>query len=105
MWDARDGEVVRGFLIPRGSAIVAGAIVPADATTYTLKASVGSQTYGILSNNWLDKNARAVQFDVTIDTSVDDVFTYSETTVIQHAKMPEQVIHTDGNTLRRIADA
>ena len=105
MWDANDSEVVRCFLIPRGSAIVAGATVPADATTYTLKASVGSQTYGILSNNWLDKNARAVQFEVTIDTSVEDEFTYSETTVIQHAKMPEQVIHTDGNTLRRIADA
>ena len=57
MWDARDSEVIRCFLIPRGSAIVAGAIVPADATTYTLKASFGSQTYGILSNNWLDKNA------------------------------------------------
>jgi hypothetical protein len=105
MWDARDSEVIRCFLIPRGSAIVAGAVVPADATTYALKASVGSQTYGILSNNWLDKNARAVQFDVTIDTSVDDEFTYSETTVIQHAKMNEQVIRTDGNTLRRIADA
>jgi hypothetical protein len=25
--------------------------------------------------------------------------------VIQHAKLPEQVIHTDGNSLRRIADA
>ena len=27
MWDARDSEVVRCFLIPRGSAIVAGAVV------------------------------------------------------------------------------
>ena len=77
----------------------------ADATKYTLQASVGSQTYGILSNNWLDKNARAIRYEVTIDTSVEDEFTYTETTVIQHAKMPEEVIHTDGNTLRRIADA
>jgi hypothetical protein len=105
MWDARDSEVVRCFLIPRCSAVVAGGIVPADSTTYTLKASVGSQTYGILANNWLDKNARSVSYEVTIDTSVDDEFTYSETTVILHAKMSEQVIHTDGNTLRRIADA
>jgi hypothetical protein len=105
MWDARDSEVVRCFLIPRGSAVVAGGIVAADATTYTLKANVGSQTYGILANNWLDKNARSVSYEVTIDTSVDDEFTYSETTVILHARMSEQVIHTDGNTLRRIADA
>ena len=89
MWDARDSEVVRCFLIPRGSAIVAGATVAADATTFTLQANVGSQTYGILSNNWLDKNAQAIRYEVTIDTSVDDEFTYTETTVIQHARMPE----------------
>ncbi len=77
----------------------------ADATTYTLEANVGSQTYGILSNNWLDKNARAIRYEVTIDTSVDGEFTYSETTVIHHAGSPEQVVHTDRNTLKRIADA
>ena len=105
MWDARDSEVVRCFVIPRGSAVVAGAVVPADATTFSLEANVGSQTYGILANNWLDKNARSVRYDVTIDTSVDGEFSYNETTVIQHAKMPEHVIHTDRNTLKRISDA
>jgi hypothetical protein len=105
MWDVNDSEVIRCFLIPRGSAIVAGATVAPDATTYTLEANVGSQTYGILSNNWLDKNARAVRFEVTIDVSVPDEFTYTETTVIQHAKMRDHVVHTDQNSLRRIGDA
>ena len=77
----------------------------ADATTFTLTAHVGSQTYGILANNWLDKNAQSVSFEVTFDTSVDDEFTYTETTVIKHAKVAEEVTHTDRNTLRRIADA
>jgi hypothetical protein len=105
MWDARDSEVVRCFLIPRGSAVVAGGTVAPDATTFNLEAKIGSQTYGILANNWLDKNARSVSYEVTIDLSVDDEFTYSETTVIKHARMPEEVVHTDRNTLRRIADA
>jgi hypothetical protein len=105
LWDARDSEVVRCFVIPRGSAIVAGATVAADATTYTLEANVGSQTYGILSNNWLDKNAQAIRYEVTVDSSVDGEFTYSETTVIHHAGLPEQVVHTDRNTLKRIAAA
>ena len=69
MWDARDSEVVRSFLIPRGSAIVAGGTVAADATKFNLEARIGSQTYGILANNWLDKNARPVSYEVTIDTS------------------------------------
>jgi hypothetical protein len=105
MWDARDSEVVRCFIIPRGSAVVAGGIVAADATKFDLEARIGSQTYGILANNWLDKNAQAIRYEVTIDTSVDDEFSYTETTVIKHARMPEEVIHTDRNTLRRIADA
>ncbi len=105
MWDVRDQEVVRCFLIPRGSAVVAGGTVAPEATAYTLTARVGSQTYGILANNWLDKNARPVSYEVTIDTGVDDEFTYSETTVTQHARMEEAIIRTDRNTLRRIADA
>jgi hypothetical protein len=105
MWDARDSEVVRCFVIPRGSAIVAGGTVAADATKFTLSARLGSHTYGILANNWLDKNAQAISFEVTIDTSVDDEFSYTETTVIKHARLPEEVVHTDLNTLRRIADA
>jgi hypothetical protein len=84
---------------------VAGAVVGADDTKFTLHASVGSQTYGILSNNWLDKNAQAIRYEVTIDTSVEDEFTYTETTEIKHARVADEVIHTDGNTLRKIADA
>ncbi len=105
MWDVNDSEVIRCFLIPRGSAIVAGATVAPDATKYTLEANVGSQTYGILSNNWLDKNARSVRYEVTVDLSVPDEFTYTATTVIQHAKMRDHVVRTDQNTLRRVGDA
>jgi hypothetical protein len=104
LWDARDSEVVRCFVIPRGSVVVAGGTVAAEATSFTLTARVGSQTYGILANNWLDKNAQSVSFEVTFDTSVDDVFSYTETTVIKHAKVAEEVIHTDRNTLRRIGE-
>ena len=57
---------------------MAGAVVGADDTKYTLHADVGSRTYGILSNNWLDKNAQAIRYEVTIDTSVEDEFTYTE---------------------------
>ncbi len=105
MWDARDREVIRCFLIPRGTAVVAGATVAADDTKFTLEANVGSQTYGILAHNWLDKNARSIRFEVTIDTSVDGQFTYDETTVIALGRTADQVIHTDRNTLKRIAAA
>ena len=105
LWDAGDGQVLRCFLIPRGSAMIAGGTVAPDATVFTLQADAGIHTYGILSNKWLEQNARTVRYEVTIDTSVDGEFTYTETSVIQHAKMPDAVSHTDRNTLKRIADA
>ncbi len=51
----------------------------APDATFSLEANVGSRTYGIHSNNWLDKKARAIRYEVTIDTNVDGEFTYSET--------------------------
>ncbi len=105
LWDAVDSQVIRCFIMPRGLAIVAGGTVESRATVFSLEASAGVQTYGILSNRFLDQDARTVRFEVTIDTSVDDEFTYSETSILQHSKWPDQVSHTDRNTLRRIGDA
>jgi hypothetical protein len=53
----------------------------------------------------LDQNARTVRFEVTIDTSVDDELSYTETSILQHARWPDPVTHTDRNTLRRIAES
>ena len=105
LWDAVDSQVIRCFIVYRGLAIVAGGTVEPRATNFTLEADAGVQTYGILSNHFLDQNARTVRYEVTIDTEVDDQFTYIETSILQHAKWPDPVSHTDRNTLRRIARA
>ena len=105
LWDATDGQVMRCFLIPRGSALIAGGTVEADATTFTLTSEVGSETYGILSNRFLAEQARCLRYEVTIDLSEDGVFSYQETSVLEHGRLPEHLAHTDGNTLRRIAEA
>jgi hypothetical protein len=105
LWDATDQQVMRCFLIPRGSALIAGGKVDADATKFTLTSEVGSETYGILSNNFLAAQARCIRYEVSIDLSEDGVFGYVETSTIEHGKMPEHLVHTDGCILRRIADA
>jgi len=105
LWDATTGQLMKCFIIPRGSAVIAGATVSADATRFTLQAEHGSPTYGILSNHFLEDRARATEFQVTIDTSTENEFSYDETTVIVHALLPENLNHTDRNTLKRIADA
>jgi hypothetical protein len=105
LWDATDGQVMRCFLIPRGSALIAGGPVAADAITYTLESAVGSETYGILSNQFLAAQARTVRYEVSIDVSEDGVFSYQEVSLIEHGKLSEHLSHTDSNTLYRISDA
>jgi hypothetical protein len=100
-----DSQVMRCFLIPRGTAVIAGGTAEADATNFSMHAEHGIHTYGILSSRFLEDQARTTRYEVTIDTSVDDVFSYTETSVIAHAKMPEDLVHTDRCTLRRIAEA
>ena len=105
LWDATDGQVMRCFLIPRGSALIAGASVAADATRYSLASEAGSETYGILSNRFLAAQARCDHYEVTIDLSEDGVFAYEEVSLLVHGKLSEHLSHTDSNTLYRIGDA
>jgi hypothetical protein len=105
LWDSTDGHVMRCFMIPRGSVLIAGGAAAADATSFDMKAEVGSEEYGILSNKFLAAQARTIRYEVSIDASEDGVFSYEELSVIEHGKVPEHLMHTDRNTLRRIAEA
>jgi hypothetical protein len=105
LWDASEHQVVRCFVMPRAQAVMAGGRVEPDATTFRLSATVGSDTYGILSNLYLDVVAHTARFDVTITVDADS-YSYDQTTVVEHKMWPSVVLHTDRNTLTRApADA
>ncbi|MFA6957516.1 MAG: heme-binding beta-barrel domain-containing protein [Thermoanaerobaculia bacterium] len=101
LWDAAERQVMRCFVVPRGIAVIAGGTAAADATTFALRADVGSTTYGICSNQFLDREFRTVRFDVKF-TLDDDNLTYEEVTELQMKGRAESFRHTDGNTLRRV---
>jgi hypothetical protein len=104
LWDAELGHVMKCFMVPRGSVLIAGGEAAVDAKTFTMRSEVGSVTYGILSNPYLDRLAKSTLFEVTINVLEDGVFEYSETTTVAHARVPGQpVLHTDRNILRRVA--
>ncbi len=100
LWDAANGQVMRCFMVPRGSTLIAGGDATPGSKSFTMRAELGSPTYGILSNVWLDKNAKTTAYEVTI-TIGDDEWSYDETTTVDHARCAEPVAHTDRNTLRR----
>lgn len=101
LWDADAGQVMRCFVIPRGSVVLAGGDAAATDSTFTMRAAVGSEEYGVLSNRYLRSNARCIAYEVTI-TTTGDTFSYEEDTVLEMKEFDEPYHHTDANTLRRV---
>jgi hypothetical protein len=62
---------------------------------------LGSNTYGILSSQYLDDVARATRFEVTVTLDA-GTFSYDETIVVEHRKSQAVIMHTDRNTLTRV---
>ena len=60
LWDGATGEVLRGFVVPRGITVLAGGQADADATSFTLKAAVGDAQYPIGEGKYLTANASSV---------------------------------------------
>jgi hypothetical protein len=102
LWDAADRAVMRCFMIPRGSTILAGGTASADASAFTMAADVGSEMFGILSNPYLAKAARTTRYVVAITVEDDDTWTYDETSTITHERLGDVVEHTDRNRLHRV---
>ena len=99
MWDAEAGQVMRGFVVPRGITTFAGGDVSPDATAFTLEARVGDGTFGICSNPFLDREFRTIRYVVEIEILADG-WSYWEDTQMQLAD-GSLFHHTDENRLRR----
>ena len=102
LWDAATGEVVRGFVVPRGITVLAGGVATADAKSFALSARAGDPHYSIGENKYLAKNASTLSYDVTITINDDGTWGYDETTMLKMKEFPEPFAHTDRNTLRKV---
>ena len=101
LWDAATGEVLRGFVVPRGITVLAGGTAAADATSFTMRATNGGIPYAIGENTYLQKAASTLSYEVTITIGADE-WSYDETTMLQMTQFAEPFAHTDHNTLRRV---
>jgi hypothetical protein len=99
LWDGATKQVLRCFMVPRGSTLLAGGTAEANATSFSLEANRGDTTYGILSNKYLDERAQTTKYTCTV-TINGDSWSYDETTTYTHA-IGGVIAHTDRNTLRR----
>jgi hypothetical protein len=100
LWDGATGEIMRCFMVPRGSTVLAGGVAKATDTSFTLEANVGDEVYGILSNKYLAAKARTEKYTCTV-TIDGDSWAYDETTHYNHA-IGGVIQHTDVNQLHRV---
>jgi hypothetical protein len=102
-WDAEHELVMRGLLTPRGIAVLAGGTAKPDDTIITVAAASGADTFGILSNPHLLETARTTSFEVTLDLSEPDRFSYHQKTYMEHARLGGTYLHQDRNTLTLVS--
>jgi hypothetical protein len=102
LWDGATGEIMRGFVVPRGITVLAGGTAAADARSFTLSAKAGDPQYAIGENKYLAQNASTLSYTVTITINDDGSWSYDETTMLKMKEFDEPFAHTDHNTLRKV---
>ncbi len=102
LWDDSAEQVMRCFVVPRGVAVNAGGSAAADAKTFEMAADVGSETFGICSNPFLDREFKTVRYELAVKIREDGSFHYREDTQLRMPGREELFHHTDENTLRRV---
>lgn len=102
LWDPAAEQVMRCFIVPRGVSVVAGGTVEEDAREFELAADVGSETYGICSNVFLDREFKTVRYELKVTIHDQDSWSYREDTQLRVKGREDIFHHTDEQTLRRV---
>jgi hypothetical protein len=102
LWEPATGTVMHSLTIPRGQTVLAAGQATADAKSFTLTATRGSEGYGICTNPWLDAHFRTDSFTITVTIHDDGSWSYDEDTVMMIAGQDEPFHHRDTNHLTRI---
>ncbi|MBM4245331.1 MAG: DUF1794 domain-containing protein [Deltaproteobacteria bacterium] len=103
LWDAKNEQVMRCFVVPRGVTVLAGGKAAAKATEFDLLAERGAPVFGVCSSPFLDEQFRTVRFTMKVRILGADRFSYEEDTELEIPGQP-RFHHTDGNTLQRVPD-
>lgn len=101
LWCADSKTVMRAFMVPRGTVVLAAATAEPDAREFTFTAELGDPVYGILENKYLSTNASTVRYECVVKIG-DGTFTYDEVSVLKMKEFDELFNHTDKNALRKV---
>lgn len=102
IWDKAGAQVMKSFIVPRGIAVNAGGGADLNATEFSVKAELGSPTYGLCSNKFLDEEFQTVTYEIKFSFNSEDEFAYSENSRIKIKGQPDIFDHTEKNVLRKV---
>jgi hypothetical protein len=102
LWEPATHTVTLTLGIPRGQVLLAGGTAEPDATDFEVRAAVGSEVYGILSNPFLDAKFRTTSYRMHVSVHPDGTWSYEEEGVLDITGLDEPFSHIDRNTLTRV---
>lgn len=102
LWDGKEKNVFRCFIVPRGVTVLAGGKCEPSAKDFSMAAKVGDKVFGICSNPFLDREFQTIEYRLSIKVLDDDTFFYEEDTVLKMPGKKDLFHHTDRNTLKRV---
>jgi hypothetical protein len=102
LWDQERKQVMKCFIVPRGVSVIAGGTASRDTETLKMVAELGSQTYGICSNKFLDEEFKTVKYEIDFKFIDENTFSYEEDTHLLMKGRDEVFHHTEKNILKRV---
>lgn len=102
LWEAKGNHIMKCVSIPRGEVLMAGGTMEPDAKHFKLSAQLGSPTFGVCSNPFLDREFQTVSFDFEMTFHDDGSFSYDEVTRLKIKGQEKIFEHKDKNRLRLI---
>jgi hypothetical protein len=82
--------------------MLAGGDAGATDQDFSIGADVGSSTYGISSNLFLDREFKTVRYDLKVTIVDADTLRYEEDTQLLLKGLSDPFHHLDSNTLSRV---
>ncbi len=102
LWDGAAKQIMRCFIVPRGITVLAGGVVEPGANDFRLTADLGSPTFGICSNPFLDREFKTVRYELDVKILSPDSWSYEEDTQLLMKGRTEIFHHRDRNLLVRV---
>lgn len=102
LWDPARSQVMQCFVVPRGISVLAGGAATPTSTGFELLAELGSPTFGISSNPFLDTEFKTVRYEVEVEFPEAGVMNYRSIVFIQMKGQDDLFRHSDVNTLHRV---